>query len=236
MRLYDELLPLYLLLTPREDYVEEAAVFQRLLRRELGEGSRDLLELGCGPGHLASWLEGFTLTLTDLSEAMLGAAARNNPGARCVRGDLRSVRLEQRFDVVFAHDALCYLRTPEDLRAAAETAFTHLRPGGLTLWVPDLMVENFEPGVETGVGRGEGETLLFTCEHWQPAGQQDGYVTDYILAHRVGEAPPTLHHERHEEGLFTAQAWLDALRGAGFEAWAEESPGDTAPILFWGRK
>ena len=42
---------------------------------------------------------------------------------------MRTLRLATTFDAVFVHDAVCYITTEEDLRAVADTAFVHTRPG-----------------------------------------------------------------------------------------------------------
>jgi hypothetical protein len=38
---------------------------------------------------------------------------------------------------VFVHDAVAYMTTERELRAAIETAFVHCRPGGAALFAPD---------------------------------------------------------------------------------------------------
>ena len=63
------------------------------------------------------------------------------------RGDMRTVRLGTVFDGVLIHDAVSYMLTEEDLRAAFATARAHLRPGGLLRVAPDLVRENFRDGM-----------------------------------------------------------------------------------------
>jgi len=62
-----------------------------------------------------------------------------------VAGDMRTVRLGRTFDAVFVHDAIMYMTTESDLRAALSTVATHLRPGGTALLVPDATRECFHP-------------------------------------------------------------------------------------------
>lgn len=58
---------------------------------------------------------------------MLDLSKKSNPECEHILGDMRTLRLNRTFDAVFVHDAICYMRTREDLRAAIETAFVHLR-------------------------------------------------------------------------------------------------------------
>lgn len=217
MKLYEDV-SVYTLLTPPSEYEEEAGVFEALLRSRLGSGPLQLLELGCGPGHNATWFTDMALTLTDLSPTMLAAAQRNNPGATCHVGDMRSLRLGRTFDAVFVHDAVCHLTTEADVRAMVATVVAHLRPGGVALIVPDYVTETFAPGTETGGTDGEAAGVRYMSWMWRRAGQSDGYVVDYVVMHREGEGPPRVIVDRHEEGLFPRDRWLAWLRDAGLQA------------------
>ncbi len=90
------------------------------------------------------------MTLVDLSPGMLEVSRRLNPRCEHHVGDLRAVRLGLLFDAVFIHDAVTYMTTVDDLRAALETAFVHCRPGGITVVFPDEVAETFEPTTEHG--------------------------------------------------------------------------------------
>lgn len=218
MRLYDELSDRYRLLTPPEEYVDEGRVFGRALREVVGSGRIRVLELGAGAGHLASHLDDAALVLTDVSPRMLSLAQALLPEARCVVGDMRSLRLGEVFDAVIAHDAVCYLRTEADLRAMAETAWVHLRPGGVLVVAPDATTETFEPGTTCGGSDAGDEGVRYLEWTWQREGQADGYVVEYVVVHKRGDDLPSVEHDRHEEGLFSRAQWLDALASAGFDA------------------
>ncbi len=71
-RLYGDLAERYPLLTPVEDYVEEAASYGRLFETHAARSVRTLLELGCGAGHDAFHPKaGLEVTLVALSPARL---------------------------------------------------------------------------------------------------------------------------------------------------------------------
>jgi len=53
------------------------------------------------------------------------------------------VRLGRTFDAVMAADAMDYMLTEDDLRAAFRTAFEHLRPGGVYVTYAEFTPERF---------------------------------------------------------------------------------------------
>src|SRR3954451_6322323 len=127
-RFYSDLAPWWALISAPEEYAEEAAEAARHLRSAalpVGE----VLELGSGGGNNAVHLKDeFALTLVDLNPAMLDVSRGLNPECEHVVGDMRTLRLGRAFDAVFLHDAVCYMVTEADLRAALATAFEHCSP------------------------------------------------------------------------------------------------------------
>ncbi|MFN7135395.1 MAG: class I SAM-dependent methyltransferase, partial [Myxococcales bacterium] len=142
--LYDALTPWYRLLDPPEEHREEADAFAEAFLRAVHGPCRTLLELGAGAGHNALHLKRrFACTLTDPSEAMLKLSRELNPDCEHMPGDMRTLRLDRLFDAVLVHDAVMYMRSEDELRQAAATAFAHTRPGGAALFAPDCYRETF---------------------------------------------------------------------------------------------
>src|SRR6516162_9060708 len=151
MKLYDQLAEWWPVFSPERAYRREVAHFSRVLRDAIKPSPRTLLELGSGGGNSASHLKAhFEMTLVDISPRMLAVSRRLNPECRHIRGDIRTVRLGQLFDAVFAHDAICHMTTEEELLAVMQTAYEHCRPGGAALFVPDFVRETFIEGTDHG--------------------------------------------------------------------------------------
>jgi hypothetical protein len=130
---------------------------------------------------------------------------------------MRTLRLERTFDAVFAHDAVCYLTTEADLRAAMETAFLHLREGGVAVFAPDHVRENFAESLEAD-GHDDGErSLRYLMWTRDPEPADDTYVVDFAYLLRDGSQPVRCVHDRHVEGLFERATWLRLLAAVGFE-------------------
>src|SRR5687767_7092634 len=167
-KLYADLADWWPLLSAPADYAEEAAIYQRLLIDACRRTPRTLLELGSGGGNNASHLKTrFAMTLVDPSPGMLEHSRRLNPECEHVQGDMRDVRLGREFDAVFVHDAVCYMTTEADLLQAIETTFVHCRPGGVALFCPDYIQENFEPGAEHGGEDGDERGMRWLSWQWQ---------------------------------------------------------------------
>jgi SAM-dependent methyltransferase len=223
MRLYSELAGWYHLLTAPEDYEEEAAEIVRLAEEAVDGELRTLLELGSGGGNNASHLKRrLACTLTDVSEEMLELSRGLNPECEHRAGDMRTLRLGRTFDLVLVHDAVVYMTTEADLRAALETAFVHTRPGGVAIFLPDATRETLREGTSTGGHDGDGRALRYLEWTHDPDPGDSTYEVDYLVALREGDAPVRVVHDRHVEGVFARGDWLAWLREAGFEAAAHE--------------
>lgn len=237
--LYGELAGWWPLISPPEEYAEEAGFVAGLLD-ELAPGT-EVLELGSGGGHNARHLrDRFQLTLVDLSPEMLAVSRALNPGCEHLEGDMRSVRLGRTFDAVFLHDALAYLTSVEDLRAAVATAFAHCRPGGVAIFVPDDTAETFRPGTDHGGSDGPDGRGVRYLEWSTDPDPDDGSVrVDYVFVLRRPGHDVRIVHDVHRCGLFPRAAWLASLAGAGFQAStvAEITTEDRRPReVFVGRR
>lgn len=217
MHMYTDLAPWFHLLTDPADYVEEAAFTAAVVEATIEGEARALLELGAGGGNNASHLKRrFECTLTDLSAEMLALSETINPECEHIVGDMRTLRLGRTFDVVFAHDALSYLTTEDDLRAALETAAAHVRPGGVVVLTPDATEEIFEPGTDTGGHDGaDGRSLRYL--EWTQRANGTTYEVDYAIVVREADGSTRVVHDRHLLGLFPEATWLELLRDAGLE-------------------
>jgi SAM-dependent methyltransferase len=217
--MYGELAPWFHLLTAPSEYAGEAAVYERVIDAASDGAARTLLELGSGGGNTASHLTSrFDCTLTDLSDEMLALSRTINPACEHVRGDMRTLRLGRTFDVVLIHDAVMYLTTEGDLRAAIETAAAHTRPGGVAVLVPDAVRETFAESVDHGGHDGSDGRALRYLE-WVTDAEPDDTVFEavYAIVLREPGRPPRVELDRHTLGLFPRQTWVELMADAGLE-------------------
>ena len=229
-RLYQELAVWWPLLSPPDEYEEEAADLLERLGADTVQRGGLLLELGAGGGSLAFHLKRhFRLTLTDISPAMLAISRTVNTDCEHLVGDMRTLRLDRRFDVVLIHDAIAYATTPDAVRETLRTAAHHCRPGGRVALLPDHIRETFEPAAAHG-GRDapDGRGLRYLEWTWDPDPGDGTYVVDYAFLLRQADGQVRVEHDRHTEGLFSRDEWLAWLEEAGLPARGQTDP--------WGRE
>jgi len=219
LKLYSDLAAWWLLLSPPEDYADEAAFFGKVILDKGLSPSPSLLELGCGGGSNAFHLKKMfaEVTLTDISPDMLAISRDLNPECEHLEADMRSARLERAFDVVFIHDAIDYMTTLQDLTQAITTAFIHCKPDGIALFVPDHVRETFQPSTDHDGRDGNERALRYLEWTYDPDENDTMYTTEYVYLLREGNKPARVEHEQHICGLFPRAEWLSILHEVGFE-------------------
>lgn len=239
-RFYDDLARWWPLVSPVEDYVDEAAEYLRVLA-DAAPRAATLLELGSGGGHNARYMKArCQLTLTDLSEPMLALSRRLNPECEHLAGDMRTLALGRAFDIVFVHDAIDYMATEPDLADAIATAARHCAPGGVVLIVPDHLKETYAPSTDHGGRDGsDGDGVRYLEWSWDPDPADDHGTVVYSFLLREHDGRWTAHTEEHRFGLFRRDTWLRLMAGAGLNVLAIEecTDEDRAPrTMFLGKK
>lgn len=240
--IYHDLASWWPLLSAPEDYAEEASYYVRVLKQHARAEPSTLLELGSGGGNNASHMkhEFERLTLVDRSPGMLDVSRSLNPDCEHRVGDMRDVRLDRRFDCVFVHDAICYATSAADLKGVLETAHVHCGPGGVALFAPDFVRENYESSTDHGGhDAADGRGLRFLEWSWDPDPADTTYCVEYALLLREPDGRVSARHDRHLEGVFATDEWVGALGDVGFEPhvyWQRHSEETIDRVIFVGTR
>lgn len=217
--LYSQYADWWPLLSAPAEYEEEAGAYAAILESTCQSPPRTVLELGAGGGNNAFYLkQTFCMTLTDVSEDMQTVSRALNPECTHETGDMRSLRLERTFDSVFVHDAIAYMTSLDDLRAAIETAYVHCRAGGAALFVPDYTKETFQPSTYHGGHDGDQRSLRYLQWDRDPDAADHWYDIDFSFLLSERGKPMQTVYDHHTCGLFTIAEWYELLQAVGFEA------------------
>lgn len=116
-------------------------------------GAGPVLELGCGPGHVARYLHdrGVDVAGIDLSPAMVEEARHLHPGLAFRRGDMLALDVaDEALAGVVSFYAIVHL-APAELPAAGAELRRVLRPGGTALLAFHVGDEVVRPGELWGI-------------------------------------------------------------------------------------
>jgi len=218
-RLYGELAGWWPLISPPGEYTQEATYLAAVLSSTAAIPVHDVLDLGSGGGHVAMHLKDrFALTLADISGDMLDVSRKLNPQCAHVRGDMRTMRLGQQFDAVLTHDAIDYVTSRDELAMVIATAFAHCRPGGIAVFVPDYVKDDFRALTGSGGGGedGSGRKATFRERTWDPDPADDWVQAEYEFILREADGTVEVVKETHRLGVFARETWRQLLVAAGF--------------------
>ena len=125
----------YNLLYQDKNYEAEVEYITGLLKHH-GVMGPELLEFGSGTGRHGRLLasRGYRVLGVERSAAMV-ANVLPAPGFDCIQGDIRTVRIERKFDAVLSlFHVMSYLTENTDVQHVFDRAAEHLRPGGLFIF------------------------------------------------------------------------------------------------------
>jgi SAM-dependent methyltransferase len=136
--IFDAYAAYYDLLYKDKDYSHEANYVHDLIVKH-HPAAKSILDMGCGTGKHAREFErfGYNVVGVDLSSSMISIANENYSSSTIefYEGDLRTVRLAKKFDVVVAlFHVMSYQTEDADIENALETASLHLNDDGLLIF------------------------------------------------------------------------------------------------------
>lgn len=138
LKVFDAYAAYYDLLYKDKNYKEEAHYVHQLIQ-QYNSNATSILDMGCGTGnHAAAFTTlGYQVHGVDLSDKMIDLARKNHEASNIEfsQGDIRYVRLPNRFDAIVAlFHVVCYQTKDADLLGVFETAASHLNTGGVFIF------------------------------------------------------------------------------------------------------
>lgn len=233
-RLYSDLSWLWPAVSPVEDYRHEAQEFVRVIQKHAQRPVKTLLDIGCGGGHIDHHLqEYYSVTGVDCSPQMLDLARRLNPRLEYQLGDMRSLKLPQKFDAVIIADSISCMLTEDDLLAAFSTAFNHLNPGGIFCTYAEETPQFFtQNGTYSSTHQLGDMDIALVENYYDPDPSDTTFEISFIyFVRRAGKL--TIETDHHLAGIFPEETWLRLMQKAGFLV-RQEIFSDEGFVIFAG--
>ncbi len=213
---YSELAWIEPIVSSPNDYAEETDFYVNIIKENAKIEAKTLLHLACGAGgNDYTFKQHFRVVGVDISDGMLDIAKRTNPEVTYLHGDMRSIDLNERFDVVAIPDSIDYMATMPDLETAIGVACKHLRPGGVLLVVAKIREEFRENNFCYAGKKDNIEVTVFENNYIRKPDRSTYEATLVYLIRREGKL--SVHTDHHTLGLFSQAEWLSLLKSAGLE-------------------
>lgn len=197
-----------------ESYEDEAMAYVEAIKKRIASSAPTMLHLGCGAGgHDFHFKKHFTLTGVDVSTGMLDIAKQINTDVSYVLGDMKTIRLDERFDAVVIPDSIDYMCTLEDLHTTILNAAKHLKAGGVLLVVAKTKEEFQENNFVYSGAKGDTHITVFENNHIV---SENTYEAAMFYLIRQGKET-SLHHEIHTLGLFSGEQWMNMFKECHFQ-------------------
>ncbi|HSV87041.1 MAG TPA: class I SAM-dependent methyltransferase [Bacteroidales bacterium] len=212
---YNELAWTEDLLAEPEAYEKEVNGYVNLINMAAKEPVQTLLHLGCGAGwHDRFFKKHFRITGVDISTGMINKAKDSNPEIEYFEDDMRTVRLNRKFDCVVIPDSIDYMATLPDLQKAIQTASIHLKHGGVFLIVGNTE-DKFQSNNFAYTGeKGDIHVTVLENNYVNPYSPNTYEITMVYLIRHKGKL--TKYVEESVAGLFSHSTWMEVLRRNGF--------------------
>ena len=196
---FRELAKYYDVLNFGKDYRGESEKLEAIARRFGRAGRTSWLDVACGTGrHLEFLGHRHPATGVDVSREMLRVARRRLSGIRLVLGDMRTFRLNRRFDVVSClFGAIGHLRNKDEVRMTFANIARHLNPGGVAIvepWIAPsawrhgmIQLQTYEsPTLIVARGASSSRRGRRSIIHWHYLVGESGRAIRYFEATDVG--------------------------------------------------
>ncbi len=138
LKLYTELAHIYDAIYRKIfDYEKQAEFIDKILKGLKKKKGKNILEIGCGTGHLANFLikKGYNVVGIDLYKEMLDIAKKRFKNIEFLQGDMRNLKLRRRFDaIIVLGRSITYMTTNDDLLKALNSFNRCLKRNGILLF------------------------------------------------------------------------------------------------------
>lgn len=142
----------------------------------------------------------------------------NLPGGGVESGELPD-------EAVVIANSINYMLSEADLRSAFQTAYVHLKLGGVFCTYAGVTRQNFRQN-DTRVSTHSGGSVIVTFieNRYDPNPQDSTYENAfvYLIRRKLGEGQLEIETDRHLGGLFDLETWKGCLSETGFEVYQTE--------------
>ena len=216
--LYNRLACYYDLIYSRKNYKRESTRLRELIRENVQAPAKRLLEVACGTGRYLEHLEKhYSCMGVDLNPAMLRVAKTRLTGIKLKQGDMRTLDLGLKFDVVLClFSSIANLKNGRELSKTMRNLSNHMNPGGLLILGPWLHPGEFRPTGPRLFTYDSPDLKLARVDIPKLHGNK-GILDFHWLIAEKGKRVKYISGDHHELTMFSRKQYLESMRLAGLK-------------------
>ena len=215
--IYNKLAKYYDKLYIWKDYKAESQKICDYIKKYKTSGGNDMLDVACGTGNHIPYLKKyFKITGIDIDQDMLKIARKKYPEVKFIRDDMRTFRINRRFDVIIClFSSIAHLKTYTNLKKTIKNFATHLKPGGVAIIEPFVQPELYiDKILDADIIDEPGFKLVR-----MNSSRRKGNVGIYDFHYLIGEKGKIRYFvDTMELGMYESRKVLDILKKEGLKA------------------
>ena len=217
-RLYNELAWIWEIIVSEEEYLPQVEFVKKMIQKHKKTSGNKLLDVGCGAGHDHLFLKKeYNIIGLDKYERMLEYARRRNPELTYVTGDMRTFKLQNKFDIITAMDMIMYNLNYSDLEKTLKNFSLYLNTGGLLLFSLEEVKKTFEQNKTLVSKHNRGKTEIVVIENDYDEDQSDTEYECTLIFLIRENGKMQIEVDKHRMGLFELEKILEILEKLNFK-------------------
>ncbi|MGB9937614.1 MAG: class I SAM-dependent DNA methyltransferase [Methanobacterium sp.] len=215
-QLYKKFAKYYDKIYEKMDYQKEAEFIKWAVKTYKGSPGNELLDVACGTGTHAHFLKkDFKITCFDINDEMLKIAREKLPDIHFIKGDMKTMDLELKFDVLICmFSAINYNTAIQELEITLNNFYSHLKDGGVLIFDMGLNKENWIEGIvsmDTVV-----DNNFKLARIWQSHLEKDVFNSSFVYLVKE-DGILDFEIDEHKLGVFGMEDVVNLMEKAGFE-------------------
>jgi len=227
-KIYNELAKYYLFISQvglygKHGHEREVVIIKKLIKKHKKSKGKKLLIVASGLGLHDKFLKkDFEIIGVDKNEGMLRISRKINPDIKYKKGDMKTFKLNKKFDIVMCMDALPHLITYKNLKIALKNFSRHLKKNGLLIFSLDPVKKSFEEMRTKKYSKNNLEVTFIEVNHRRKK-KDNKFDSCFIFVIKEKGKKMKIYPDYHMGGLFEVSKIKKILSKLGFKSHVYES-------------
>jgi len=199
-----------------DDRKKDVEILKKFIDRHKKSKGNKLLDVACGTGLEDKYLKkDFKITGIDKNRGVLKIAKKRNPEINYRTGDMKTFKVNEKFDIIICFDAMNYLMNYDDLKKTLNNFSEHLNKGGLLVFYLDTIKEHFNQDDLKITHKSKDDMDVTLIENWFVNKNDVGETYLVFIVRKDGKSE--IKVDKHKCRLFEIKKIKEIISELGFK-------------------